>query len=135
MSLTELSRSRAQAQETLGLLRARLVAGGVADYQEMWAVLALHRLATAANAAGVAEVGPLPLLRQHDDANGTDYTHTLYEWLRHPGDPRAAGAELRIHPNTLRYRMRKITELTSVDLADPDVRLALLSQLIAVRWS
>jgi hypothetical protein len=134
VSLADVPRSREQAEETLGLLRAGLVTAGVADYQEMWAVLALHRLATAAATAGVADVGPLPLLRQHDDANGTDYLRTLYEWLRHPGDPRAAGLELRIHPNTLRYRMRKISELSGVDLTDPDVRLALLSQLVTVRW-
>lgn len=132
--LAELPRSRVQAQETLGLLRAGLVSGGVADYQETWAVLALHRLATSAAAAGVADVGPLPSLRQHDEANGTDYLHTLYEWLRHPGDPRAAGQALRIHPNTLRYRMRRVAELTGVDLTDPDIRLALLVQLVASRW-
>jgi hypothetical protein len=133
--LAELPKSRAQAQETLGLLRAGLVPGGVADYTGTWAVLALHRLATVAMPAGVADVGPLPALRRHDDANSTDYMRTLYEWLRHPGDPRAAGQALRIHPNTLRYRMRKIGELTAVDLTDPDVRLALLVQLAALRWS
>ena len=133
--LAELPRSRIQAQETLGLLRAGLVAGGVADYGEAWAVVALHRLATTATAAGVADVGPLPALRRHDEAHGTDYLSTLYEWLRHPGDPRAAGHALRIHPNTLRYRMRKVGELTDVDLGDPDVRLALLVQLAASRWS
>jgi DNA-binding PucR family transcriptional regulator len=31
--------------------------------------------------------------------------------------------------------MRKIGELTAVDLTDPDVRLALLVQLAALRWS
>jgi DNA-binding PucR family transcriptional regulator len=108
--------------------------GGVADYAETWAVLALHPLATAAAAAGVGDIGPVPLLRQHDEANGTAYLRTLYEWLRYPGDPRSAGAALRIHPNTLRYRMRKITELSGVDLADPDVRLALLVQLATQRW-
>jgi hypothetical protein len=132
--LTELPRSKAQAQEALGLLRAGLVPGTVADYQHTWAVLALHRLATAATAAGVADVGPLPALRQHDEANGTEYVHTLYEWLRHPGNPRAAGQALRIHPNTLRYRMRRITETAGVDLANPDIRLALLTQLVAVHW-
>jgi hypothetical protein len=133
--LGELPRSRTQAQETLSLLRAGLVPGGVADYQRSWAVLALHRLATSALSAGAAEVGPLPSLRQHDKANGTDYLHTLYEWLRHPGDPRSAGRALSIHPNTLRYRMRKVAELTAVDLGDPDVRLALLVQLAALRWA
>jgi hypothetical protein len=132
--LAELARSATQAQETLGLLRAGLVPGTVADYQETWAVLALHRLATAAASAAVLDVGPLPLLRQHDEANGTEHVRTLYEWLRHPGDPRTAGRALRIHPNTLRYRMRRIAELTGVDLADPDVRLALLTQLVAVHW-
>jgi hypothetical protein len=133
--LADLPRSKAQAQETLGLLRAGLVPGRVADYQDAWAVLALHRLANAAAAAGVADLGPVPLLRQHDEANGTEYVHTLYEWLRHPGDPRAAGQALRIHPNTLRYRMRRVAELSGVDLTDPNVRLALLTQLVAVRWA
>lgn len=133
--IAELPRSKAQAQETLGLLRAGLVPGRVADYQDAWAVLALHRLANAAAAAGVAELGPVPALRQHDEANGTEYVHTLYEWLRHPGDPRAAGQVLRIHPNTLRYRMRRVADLSGVDLTDPNVRLALLTQLVAVRWA
>lgn len=130
----ELPRSREQAQETLGLLRAGLVTGRVADYQEVWAVLALHRAATAATSAGACDLGPVAALHAHDEANSTDYLRTLYEWLRHPGDPRTAGKALRIHPNTLRYRMRRITELAGVDLADPDVRLALLVQLVAVRW-
>lgn len=132
--LADLPNSRAQARETLSLLRAGLVSGTVADYQETWAVLALHRLATAAGAAGVLDVGPLPALRRHDESNGTDYVRTLYEWLRHPGDPRSAGLALRIHPNTLRYRMRKIAEVATVDLTDPDVRLALLTQLVALHW-
>jgi DNA-binding PucR family transcriptional regulator len=62
------------------------------------------------------------------------YRETLYEWLRHPGDPRAAAAALRIHPNTLRYRMARVTALLGADLGDPDTRLALLCQLVAERW-
>jgi hypothetical protein len=130
----ELPRSMREARETLGLLRAGVVDGRVADYQETWAVLALHRAATAAATAGATDLGPVPVLRAHDEANGTDHLRTLYEWLRHPGDPRAAGRALAIHPNTLRYRMRRITELAGVDLADPDIRLALLVQLVALRW-
>ncbi|HJP78418.1 MAG TPA: helix-turn-helix domain-containing protein [Pseudonocardiaceae bacterium] len=134
-SIADLPVSRAQAQETLGLLRAGLVAGRVADYQQAWAVVVLHRAANAANAAGVTDLGPLSVLREQDDENGTDYLGTLYAWLRHPGDPRAAGKALRIHPNTLRYRMRRIVEFTGVDLDDPDLRLALLVQLVASRWA
>ena len=42
---------------------------------------------------------------------------------------------LRIHPNTLRYRMRRVADLSGVDLTDANVRLALLTQLVTVRWT
>ena len=129
-----LAESRAQADETLRLLRAGLVGGPVASHEDVWAVLALHRTAIGAAGAGAVEYGPLLRLREHDAQSGAAYEQTLFEWLRHPGDPRQAGRELRIHPNTLRYRMTRITELLDVDLTDPDVRLALITQLVTLRW-
>lgn len=134
VALGELTRSRAQAEEALSLLRARLVDGPVISHEEAWTVLVLHRAAIASTGADTTEVGPLPRLRAHDAEFGTQYVDTLYEWLRHPGDPRAASRALRIHPNTLRYRMTKLTELLGVDLAAPDIRLALLVQLVTLRW-
>jgi hypothetical protein len=131
----ELASSRAQADEALGLLRAGLVPGRAVSFDGAWTALALHRGATAANTARVAELGPLGALRAHDEANDGGYVDTLYEWLRHPGDPRAAARELQIHPNTLRYRMRRLLDLVPLDLDDPDVRLALITQLVALRWS
>jgi DNA-binding PucR family transcriptional regulator len=133
--VTELAGSRALAEEMLNLLRAGLVAGPVASHEEAWKVLALHRSATGALAAGATEFGPLTVLSAQDERAGTSYVDTLYEWLRHPGDPRAASRALRIHPNTLRYRMSKLVELAGVDLDDPDTRLALLVQLAARRWA
>ena len=132
--LTDLVESRTLADETLALLRAGLLDGPVTSHDQAWPVLVLHRSAVAAAASGATEFGPLPRLRAQDEASGTAYVDTLYEWLRHPGDPRAASRALRIHPNTLRYRMGKLTELAGVDLEDPDVRLALLTQLTALRW-
>lgn len=134
VALTELTRSRALADETLNLLRAGLVTGPVVSHEEAWTVLVLHRAAVAAAHAGAAEFGPLPALRARDEQAGTSYVDTLYEWLRHPGDPRAASRALRIHPNTLRYRMAKLTELVPVNLEDPNTRLALLVQLATLRW-
>jgi PucR-like helix-turn-helix protein len=131
----DLSVSRAQADEALGLLRAELLAERVIAFDEAWTALTLHRGATAASAARVAELGPLGALRAHDETGKAGYVETLYAWLRHPGDPRAAARELRIHPNTLRYRMRKLLELVPLDLDDPDVRLALITQLVALHWS
>jgi hypothetical protein len=132
--LTELGSSRVLADETLSLLRAGLVSGPVVSHEQAWTVLVLHRSAVAAANTGALDLGPLPLLRAHDAQGNTRYVETLYEWLRHPGDPRAASKALRIHPNTLRYRMARITELAAVDLEDADVRLALLTQLAVLHW-
>jgi hypothetical protein len=134
VELGRLVESRALAEETLGLLRAGLVTGPVISHERAWSVIVLHRAAVAAAAAGATEFGPLPRLRAHDDEHGTRYLDTLYEWLRHAGEPRAASRALRIHPNTLRYRMTRIGELAGVDFEDADVRLALLVQLTAFRW-
>lgn len=130
-----LATSRALAEETLGLLRAGLVRGPLISHEQAWTVLALHRAAAAIGVTAATELGPLPRLRAQDEQAGTRYVDTLYEWLRHPGEPRAASAALDIHPNTLRYRITRIVELTGVDLTDPDVRLALTTQLVALRWT
>ncbi|MBA0125290.1 helix-turn-helix domain-containing protein [Haloechinothrix sp. YIM 98757] len=131
----ELARSRGEAEEALGLVRAGLVPGAVIGFDEVWTALALHRVATAAGSAGAVELGPLEVLTEHDRRQHSDYVDTLYAWLRHQGDPRATARELSIHPNTLRYRLRKLLNLTGLDLEDPETRLALLAQLITLRWS
>jgi PucR C-terminal helix-turn-helix domain len=135
VDIAELARSRAEAEEALGLLRAGLLPGRVGSFDDLWTALVLHRAATAAGSAQVTELGPLETLRTYDRDNRTEYVATLYEWLRFPGDPRTAARALRIHPNTFRYRMRRLLELIPLDLDDPDVRLALVSQLVALRWS
>ncbi|HEY0500098.1 MAG TPA: helix-turn-helix domain-containing protein [Kutzneria sp.] len=126
VDLNDLPLSRSQADETLALLRTRLTEQRLAGYEEVWSSLVLHRVAAASMASGVAELGPLNELKDVD-------RDTLYQWLRHPGDPREASRALRIHPNTFRYRMKKIGEV--IDLDDPDVRLALLAQLVTLKWA
>lgn len=48
---------------------------------------------------------------------------TLRVYLDSFGDIGAAAASLQVHPNTVRYRVRRIEQLLSTSLADPDVRL------------
>lgn len=133
--LANLVESRALADETLGLLRAGLATGPVLSHEQAWTTVVLHRAAVAAVGAGATDLGPLPRLRAHDEESGTCYVDTLYQWLRHAGDPRAASRALRIHPNTLRYRLSRITALAGADFEDADVRLALMVQLATLRWT
>jgi hypothetical protein len=50
---------------------------------------------------------------------------TLLAWLRAQGQVIPAAAALHAHPQTVRYRMRKLRRLFGAALDDPDARLAL----------
>jgi hypothetical protein len=122
----ELERSRAEA------LEAERVRGGQASaaVEDLWAAVTVERAAAALR--GSAPLGPLGVLRESDDQRGTDYLATLAAWLDHAGEPSRAARTLHVHPNTLRYRMTRIAELTAVDLDEPRVRLALRLQVAAL---
>jgi DNA-binding PucR family transcriptional regulator len=62
---------------------------------------------------------------RHDAEHGTHYAVTLRAWLAAQGDAREAARELSVHPNTLRYRMQRMTEVTALPLDDPEQRLAM----------
>ena len=44
-----------------------------------------------------------------------DLLETLHQWYAADFDRRAAAASLNVHPNTLDYRLRRVTELTGMD--------------------
>jgi DNA-binding PucR family transcriptional regulator len=48
---------------------------------------------------------------------------TLRTYLDSFGDIGGAAQSLHVHPNTVRYRVRRIEKLLSTSLADPEVRL------------
>jgi DNA-binding PucR family transcriptional regulator len=64
-----------------------------------------------------------------DPLAGTDLGRSLLAYLDAFGDVRSAAAGLHVHPNTLRYRVRRACELSGLDLADPDQRLVAQLQL------
>jgi PucR C-terminal helix-turn-helix domain len=50
---------------------------------------------------------------------------TLSQWLRHRGSPTGVAAELGIHVQTARYRIRRLHELFGATLDDPESRFEL----------
>jgi DNA-binding PucR family transcriptional regulator len=54
---------------------------------------------------------------------------TLQAYFDAFGDMGAAAAQVNVHPNTFRYRLRRITEVFGLDLDDPDERLVAELQL------
>jgi hypothetical protein len=60
-------------------------------------------------------------------------TQTLQSWLHHQGDRSATAAELGVHPQTISYRMARLTELFEGALDDPRQRMSLIIALEAAR--
>jgi DNA-binding PucR family transcriptional regulator len=104
----------------------------VPAYDESWDAILLQRLRTAARSARSPDRGPVAALRRHDRANATDYVATLRAWLEAQGDPTEAGEHLGVHENTVRYRLRKMAEITNLSLDDPKKRLAMMIEIAAM---
>lgn len=132
-SVAELPRSRAEAEALFRLLRIGFVAGPVVAHEEAWAAAVLDRVTGAIGLDELLAVGPLMAILAADRSRGRWYAETLRAHLEHPGDPGGASRALHVHPNTFRYRMRRLLADVPVDLDSPDVRLALLIQLSARR--
>lgn len=67
----------------------------------------------------------LDLLVRHDVEQRTDHLATLGAYLDAFGDISVAASRLSVHPNTLRYRLKRIDELIDLDLRDPVSRFVL----------
>ncbi|TDQ00435.1 PucR family transcriptional regulator [Labedaea rhizosphaerae] len=124
--------ARQEADECLALHETRYSSSVPPAYEESWDQILLQRLRTAARSGRAPARGPVTELRRHDAEHGTHYVATLRAWLRAQGDTGEAGRQLGVHENTVRYRLRKMTELTALDLQDADKRLAMTIEVAAL---
>lgn len=129
--VAELVAARHEADECLALHELSGGTGTPPAYDESWADILLQRLRTAARAGRSPERGPVAELRRHDRAHSTDYVATLQAWLEAQGDLVQAGERLGLHENTVRYRLRKMAEITNLALDDATKRLAMTIELAA----
>ncbi|MET9730602.1 helix-turn-helix domain-containing protein [Streptomyces sp. NPDC006458] len=67
--------------------------------------------------------GPVHDMIAADLAAGGDLVRSLTAYLDAAGDMSRAARRLVLHPNTLRYRLRRVRERFGIDLDDPDTRL------------
>jgi len=72
-------------------------------------------------------------LVDYDRRHHSNLVVTLRAWLDAFGDVVTAAGTLFVHPNTFRYRLRRVVEVAEVDLDDPDQRFALMLQLRVLR--
>lgn len=121
--------SRAVATRVLRVLREGHEQRRVARLSDVHTQSLVLELRDLAAVRGERPVGPISVLLDYDERNDSGLVETLRAWLDALGDVRAAAAGLFIHPNTLRYRLRRLEEVSGIDLADPEQRFAAMLQL------
>lgn len=80
-------------------------------------------------ARGDEPTGSVARLIDYDAQHKTNLVPTLQAWLDAFGDVAAAAASMYVHPNTFRYRLRRVAEVGGIDLADPEARFVAMMQL------
>jgi hypothetical protein len=121
LALAGLSVRRAVATHAL-LAEGRLGERAFARAEEH-----LPALVIAADPALGAELAQQRLapLQTLPDGPRARLTETLRAWLDRPGQVQAVAAELGVHPQTVRYRVKQLRELFGEALEDPEARFEL----------
>lgn len=125
----ELSRSRAGADLVLRVLRAGRAQHEVARVSDVHGEGLLLELSDLIAERGDTLSGPVARLIAYDRKHNSCLVETLNAWLDAFGDVAAASAAVFVHPNTFRYRLRRLSEVGEIDLSDPNARFAAMLQL------
>jgi len=134
--VTQLPRSRRQADAAVRVLRldhGSAESRQVAYWRSVQVDSLLLELVDAMSARHEPVSDPLERLIRAETGRSSELVETLSSYLENFGDVAGAAAERRVHPNTFRYRLRKIADVASIDLDDADTRFALMLQLRLLR--
>jgi len=128
-SVTELAQSRRDADRALRVVRSGGSGPQIGRISEVYATALLLELSDLIAAEAAPPQRPLARLLQYDAEHHTDLIPSLRAWLDAFGDVKAAADEVRVHPSTFRYRLRRVVEISGLDLQDHEQRFAAMLQL------
>ncbi|MGW4000152.1 PucR family transcriptional regulator [Amycolatopsis sp. NPDC004772] len=132
-SAAELPEARGSADRALRVLRSGSGAGRrVALLADVHVEALLLELQDLVAARGDRPTGVVARLLDYDAQHHAHLVETLRAWLDAFGDVIAASAAVHVHPNTFRYRLRRLAEVGGFDLTDPQARFAAMLQLRVV---
>lgn len=126
--LQDVTRSRGDVDAVLTLL-SQSTGREVAAVEEVQPQVVLLDLQAHLGDAPHLQLPTLEKLLEHDRAHGTPYGESVLAYLTSNADIPEAAERVSVHPNTFRYRLRRVEELFDLHLADPDVRLVTWLQL------
>jgi DNA-binding PucR family transcriptional regulator len=128
-ALGQVIESRREADRVLDVL-ARDTGRDVAAFGDLRAEVLLGETLAVLEANPRLRDPAVAALVAHDAERGTTLASSLLAYLDAFGDVAAAAAELHVHPNTLRYRLRRACAISGIDLDDPRRRLFTHLQLL-----
>jgi hypothetical protein len=129
--ILDLAVARSEADRALRVLLRRGQTHGAANYDDVYLEWLLVRLVDTAVENGDGLRGPLERVQDHDRDQSKNYLRTLSCYLDAGGDIASVALLLRVHVNTVRYRLRRIEQISGLNLADPMTRVSALVQLRA----
>ncbi|TVU60890.1 PucR family transcriptional regulator [Paenarthrobacter nitroguajacolicus] len=126
----ELAAARSSADRVLRVLRSGNANGQrVARLADVHVEALILELCDLAASRGEQPTGQIARLYAYDEKHNANLVDTLRAWLDAFGDVAAASAAVYIHPNTFRYRLRRLALVGGLDLDDPKTRFAAMLQL------
>ena len=124
-SLREVSTARREAERVLEVLRSGRSAPTLATIDDVRSQVVLLELKELTVEHSGLTRGKLTAVLEHDAERGTQYALTLRAYLDAMGDVVGAAKKISVHPNTFRYRLRRLVELFDIDVKNADERLVL----------
>ncbi|MBK9739225.1 MAG: helix-turn-helix domain-containing protein [Actinobacteria bacterium] len=131
-SFEDFPRSYREAQVALRLAQSSRDSSGIMRYDDLGVYQLLSEVADP-RALDTFVRTWLGTLIDYDVAHGSDLIATLTTYLDVGGNYDTTARTLTIGRSTVRYRIRRIQELSGLDLSDPDTRFQL--QLAARAWA
>jgi hypothetical protein len=129
VDLAGLAHSRACTDRALRVLREGRGQRRVARLEDIQVESLMLEMRDLAAARGDRPTGSLARLIEYDEQHRGSLVATLQAWLDAFGDVSAASELLFLHPNTFRYRLRRLAEVGEIDLTDPEQRFVAMLQL------
>ena len=119
-SVAQIPSSRRSAERVLGVIARRGPVGPhVAHADDLRAEILILQIVSLVAELPELSDGAVARLAAADP----DQLRTLRAFLDAHGDIGAAAQTIQVHPNTMRYRMRRLQQTYGIDLADPETRL------------
>ncbi|TML39152.1 MAG: PucR family transcriptional regulator [Actinobacteria bacterium] len=131
-SLHEACRSREEADRVLRVMTQTSACDrAVAHIDEVRVPAILLALGDLMREHPELRLPALDSLAAHDAQHSKAYVQTLKAYLDALGDVTVAAKAMKLHPNSFRYRLRRLGEVSGLDLSDPGHRLVVGLHLLA----